>query len=212
MDQDLSWYRSFNLSKTVEINLRKHIKKHGPVVMDFNPWHQFDKKIKKRKNSERASAKMETNYKELLFLNKNTIASSYCFITILQTGNYPLVLSESRGIKLCDHLRKIFEIIATKGSHQEERIPAVMFFLAFFSKKRLETEWSRAGRTHNSNLAVLPFIMLMKHELSKRSRVFFSHYNEIFSLEKRSRAVTTLCWFLPRVFLTYYFHGYAKLI
>ena len=146
---------------------------------------------------------MERNHKELLFLNKNTIASSYCFITILQTGNYPWVLSENRGFKLRDHLRKIFEIIAKKGSHQEERIEAVMFFLSFFTKKRLETEWSRAGRTHNSNLAVLPFIMLMKHELSKRSRVFFPHHNEIFSVKKRSRAVTTLCWLLTRVFLTH---------
>lgn len=121
-------------------------------------------------------------------------------------------LSENRGIKLRDHLRKIFEIIAKKGSHQEERIATVMFFLAFFTKKWLETEWSRAGRTHNSNLAVLSFIMLMEHELSKRSRVFFSHHNEIFSVKKRSRAVATLCWFLPRVFLTHYFLGYAKWI
>lgn len=137
-------------------------------------WHQFDKDIKKRKNSERASAKMETVYKELLFLNKNTIASSYCFITIIQTGNYPWVLSANRGIKLRNHLRKILEIIAKKGSHLEERIAALMFFLAFFTRKTLETEWSLAGRTHNSNLPVLPFIMLMKHELSKRSKVFFS--------------------------------------
>ena len=146
---------------------------------------------------------METNHKELLFSNKNTIASSYCFITIIQTGNYPWVLSENRGIKLRDHLRKIFEIIAKKGSHQEERIAALMLLLAFFTKKLLETEWSRAGRTHNSNLAVLPFIMLMKHELSKRSRVSFRHHNQIFSVKKRSRAAMTLCWLLPRVFLTH---------
>lgn len=114
---------------------------------------------------------METNHKELLFLNNNTIASSYCFITIIQTGDYPWVLSENRGIKLRDHLRKILEIIAKKSSHQEKRI-AVLF--CFLVQKRLETEWSRAGRRYNSNLAVLPFIMLMKHELSKRSRVFFS--------------------------------------
>jgi len=98
---------------------------------------------------------METVYKELLFLNQNTIESSYCFITIIQTGNYPWVLSENRGIKLRDHLRKTSEIIAKMGSHQEERIAALMFFLAFFTRKRLETEWSLAGRTHNSNLALL---------------------------------------------------------
>jgi len=175
----------------------------GSDGFQSSPWHQFDKNIKKRKNSERPSAKMETVYKELLFLNKNTIASSYCFITIIQTGNYPWVLSENRGIKLRDHLRKILEIIAKKSSHQEERIAALMFFLAFFTRKRLETEWSRAGRTHNSNFAVLPFIMLMEHELSKRSRVFFPRHNEIFSVKKRSRAATTLCWLLPRVFLTH---------
>ena len=127
----------------MEINLRKLTSKEtraGPHGFQSYPWHQFDKNIKKRKNSEPASAKMGTNYKELLFLNKNTIASSHCFITILQTGNYPWVLSENRGIKLRDHLRKIFEIIAKKGSHQEERIAALMFFLTFFTKKKARDE------------------------------------------------------------------------
>jgi len=77
---------------------------------------------------------METDHKELLFSYNNTIASSYCFITIKQTGNYPWALSENRGIKRRDHLRKIFEIIAKKGSHQEERIAALMLFLAFLTK------------------------------------------------------------------------------
>lgn len=199
-----SWYKYFRgnqLARTLETWA-------GSGGFQSYPWHQFDKDIKKRKISERASAKMETNHKELLFLNNNTIASSYCFITIIQTGDYPWVLSENRGIKLRDHLRKILEIIAKKGSHQEKRI-AVLF--CFLVQKRLETEWSRAGRRYNSNLAVLSFIMLMKHELSKRSRVFFSPSQWDFPRkEKIACCYDILLASGKRVFDTYYFHSYAK--
>lgn len=78
---------------------------------------------------------METDHTELLFTKNNANTSSYCFLTILQTGNCPWAFSENSGIKRRDHFRKILEIIAKKGPCKEGRIAALMLFLPFLTKK-----------------------------------------------------------------------------
>lgn len=46
----------------------------------------------------------------------------------------------------------------------------------------------------------------------KDLKCFFLHHNKIFSVKKRSRAANTLLASATRVFDTYYFQAYAKLI
>lgn len=118
-------------------------------------WQQYKEKEESR------APRWGPDHRELLFLNNNTVASSYSFTTIIQTGNCPWALSENSDIMWSYHFRRIPDIMAKNGSWREGRITSLMLFLDSFFVQRNSSRQNGAaqeGLIIGTNLCCLCYV------------------------------------------------------